>query len=415
MLKETKVARMLDTGPRQPVTRMNAAALVEVVQREGALSRTDIARALRLSAATVSRLAMQLLAAGILREVERGASSGGRRPVLLAHNPGAALLIGIDVGGTKIAGALGDLDGSLLARRTVPTWPDDGTPGGLDALDLVIDALLAEGAALGVPVRGIGIGIPGVTHHDTGVVAWAPGLGWRDLLLAARIRARVGIPTYLENDVNLAVLGEHWHGAGRDIAHAVGVFIGTGIGAGVIIDGRILHGANDAAGEIGYLLLGRDELRHTYPGFGAFEGACAGPGIARRAAEALAAAPSNGGRLTTPRPSAREVVAAALQGDALAARVIDETLDTLALALGALACILNPRRIIIGGAVGLGLAPWHTALRERLVERVPHVPELVPASLGVDAGMMGALALAQDRAGARAAAAEAVRAAGASP
>jgi len=406
---------MPGTGSPQLIARMNAAAVVDVVRRAGAISRVDIAHEQGLSAATVSRLTVQLLEADILREIERGASRGGRRPILLAYNPGAALLIGVDVGGTKIAGALGDLDGTLFARRTVPTWPTDGTAGGLEALLALIAKLVAEGAALGVPVRGIGIGIPGVTRHTDGIVVWAPGLAWRELPLAALVTARFGIPTYLENDVNLAVLGEHWRGAAREVPHVVGVFIGTGIGAGIIIDGQILRGANDAAGEIGYFLLAREDLRRPYPHFGAFEGKAAGPGIARRAAEALAAAPTARSSLTGPTPSAREVVAAAAAGDAIAARVIEETLDSLALALGSIACVLNPHRIIIGGAVGLGLAPWHAALRERLIERVPHIPEIVPAALGVDAGMIGALALAQERAAARAVSAETVPAVGPSP
>lgn len=394
---------------------MNAAAMVDLVRRAGAISRVDIARELGLSAATVSRLTVQLLETDILREIERGASRGGRRPILLAYNPGAALLIGVDVGGTKIAGAIGDLDGTILARRTVPTWPSDGTPGGLDALLDMIGGLYAEGAALGVPVRGIGIGIPGVTRHAAGVVVWAPGLEWRELPLAALVEARFGVPTYLENDVNLAVLGEHWRGAGREVAHVVGVFIGTGIGAGIIIDGQIVRGANDAAGEVGYLLLARDDLRRTYPGFGAFEGKNAGPGIARRAAAALAAGPTERSSLSVPAPSARDVVAAAAAGDIIAGRVIAETVDSLALALGNISCVLNPQRIIIGGAVGLGLAPWHAALQERLVGRVPHVPEIVPAALGVDAGLYGALALALERTGARAVAAETAHTADPSP
>lgn len=394
---------------------MNAAAVVDLVRRRGGVSRVDIAHELRLSAATVSRLTGQLLAAGILREIDRGLSRGGRRPILVAYNPGAALLIGIDIGGTKIAGALGDLDGTIFARHTVATWPTDGAPGGLEALLALLEHLLAEGAALGVPVRGIGLGVPGVTHPAAGVVAWAPGLAWRELALAALVKKRFGIPTYLENDVNLAVLGEHWRGAGRDVDHVVGVFIGTGVGAGIIINGQILRGADDAAGEVGYLLLDRADLRQPYPGFGAFEGKAAGPGIARRAAEALAAAPRGASALRDPAPSAREVVAAAAMGDDLAGAIIEETLDSLTLALGNLACVLNPQRIIIGGAVGLGLTPWHAALRERLIGRIPHVPEIVAAALGADAGLVGAIALAQERAGARAVAEEMIRSGGSSP
>jgi predicted NBD/HSP70 family sugar kinase len=326
----------------------------------------------------------------------RGAAPGRQREAGRAAEEDA-LLLGVDVGATKIAAALGDLDGHLVARRVAPTWPDDGGPGGLDAVTAVIEGLLAARDAHGVPVRGLGVGVAGETRPGDGVVTWAPGLDWRELDLRRTLEERFGIPTFVENDVNLAALGEHWRGAGRGVAHLVGVFIGTGIGAGVLLDGRLLHGAHGAAGEIGYLLLDRAALDREYPGFGAFESLAAGPGIARRAVTALASGDAGSSlRANGPEPSTAQVFAAALAGDALARGVIDETVDYLALALASVACVLDPQRIVLGGSVGLALAPWHGALRERLRGRVPHPPDIVPAALGVDAGLLGAIALAHD-------------------
>lgn len=379
-------------GAPQRLTQLNATAIVELVRQRGASSRAEIAEALQLSPATVTRLTTRLLAAGLIVEQAGGVSRGGRRPVLLAYNPGAASLIGLDVGGTKIAGALSDLDGQIVTSRVVPTWPDDGRPRGLDAVLALIAELRASEATRGAPVRGIGIGVPGVTHHASGVVVWAPGLAWRDLALARIVAECYGIPTFIENDVNLATLGEYWRGAGQGIANLVGLFIGTGVGAGIVLHGQVVHGANEAAGEVGYLLLERAALDRTYPGFGAFELAVAGPGLAARMAARREHSAESKQTL-----DARGLFAAAEAGDPVATEVLAETLDRLALGVGNIACVLNPERIVLGGSVGLAFAPWYEALAARLHDRIPHVPAIVPAALGGNAGLLGAIALARQQ------------------
>lgn len=390
-------ASELETSRASDVTRVNAAAIVELVRRSGAISRAEIARSLALSPATVTRTVGRLLESGAVSERDRGHSSGGRPPVMLSYNPRAAALIGVDVGGTKIAAVISDLDGCFLARRVVATWPEHGGPAGLDAVIAVIDELLALPEVAGAPVRGIAVGVPGVTRHREGVVEWSPGLDWRDLPLAALLRERFKRPVFIENDVNLAALGEAARGAGQGVSSLVGIFIGTGIGAGIVLNGQLYRGANEAAGEVGYLLLERQALGHEYPRFGAFESVAAGPGIARRAARELAGgAPSalarQGAKVATP-----EVLAAAGAGDPVATAVLSETLDYLALAVANVACVLNPRRVILGGAVGLALRPWYGDIVSRLAGRIPHVPEIVASALGVDAGLSGAVTLARDR------------------
>jgi glucokinase len=216
------------------------------------------------------------------------------------------------------------------------------------------------------------------------------------LPLAAQLRRRFGLPTFVENDTNLAALGEYRHGAGRGVDLLVGLFVGTGLGAGIVAEGRLLRGVSEAAGELGYLLPDRAALAREYPGFGALEELVAGPGIARRAAALQARDPGRPSALRAiPAPTARDVTVAAGAGDELAREVVLETLDYLALGLAAVACVLDPRRVVLGGSVGLGLAPWYGDLAARLADRVPRVPELVPSALGPDAALVGALALAE--------------------
>jgi len=310
-------------------------------------------------------------------------------------------VIGVDVGGTKIAGALGDAAGRILARRTLPTWPGNdgqGRPGGLDTLLAVIGQLRDDAAARGLTVGAVGVGVPGIMRHREGVVVLAPNLFWRDYPLGRILGERLGLPVALDNDTNLAALGEARNGAGRGVESFFGLFIGTGVGAGVVIHDRLWHGAHEAAGEIGYALMDPDDLAHTYPDFGALELIIAGPGIAARAVAALvtSALPSSL-RETGTAPDAAAVFRAARAGDALATATMSSVLDALARALAAVTMTLDPHRIVLGGSVGLALAPWYDAILARLADRIPLVPTLVPAALGDDAPLHGALALAREQ------------------
>lgn len=303
-------------------------------------------------------------------------------------------VIAVDMGGTKIAGALADAHGHLFARRAAPTWPTDGSPEGLDALIEMIAALRDEATAGGTPARAVGVSVAGVVQRGTGVVSLAPNLGWYDFPLRDALAARFPLPVALGNDAKLATLGEYHAGAGAGESVLVGIWIGTGVGGGIVLDGRIFHGARDAAGEIAYLLPDRTDLSEKYPDLGALELRIAGPGIARRATELFAMSnPPRANRRHQP-PTAEDVFAAARAGDTLAGAVVDETLDYLALALSNVVTVLNPGSVLLGGSVGLALTPWYPALAARLTGRIPHVPPPIPAALGGDAPLVGAAALA---------------------
>ncbi len=311
---------------------------------------------------------------------------------------GEAVVIVVDMGGTKIAGGLATASGQLSARRTMPTWPTDG-PGGLEALVAMIEGLQHAARRDGMLARGVGVSVAGIVRHDAGVVHLAPNLRWHDFPLRAVLEERLGLPVIVGNDAKLATLGEYGVGAGDAGETLFGLWIGTGVGGGIVVDGRILHGAHDAAGEVAYLLPDRAALRRRYPDLGALELALAGPGIADRAAARLATSPgmgsvlgNGGGRLR-----AADVFAAAQGGDAVADAVLTETLDYLALALANVATVLDPHRIVIGGAVGLALTPWYDAIVGRLAGRIPHVPHIFAATLGEAAPLAGAAASAWER------------------
>jgi glucokinase len=193
------------------------------------------------------------------------------------------VMVGIDLGGTKVFGALSDLNGCILHEKMYDHHKTQAEES-LNLVFRVIDELLNEAMRRDIPVCGIGIGVPGIVIPETGVVSLAPALEWQGFPLLERVKERYSDSIVIENDVNLAALGEFWFGEeNRHLKNLVLIAIGTGIGAGIVLNGNIYSGTHHMAGEIGYLLLDRSHLGQRYPDFGALEQVVSGTGIADRA------------------------------------------------------------------------------------------------------------------------------------
>jgi glucokinase len=305
-------------------------------------------------------------------------------------NARASLIIGVYVGGQTVAGALADLNGVILHRHTLPTLA--GAAGVAQVIE-VIRALVDQAQAMGVPVRGVGVGAPSVVHYPDGVVALAPSLGWRDLPLQHMLQEAIGLPVIVENEVNLIALGEAWRGAGQGIDALVCLSLGAGIGAGIVLNGRLYRGAHHAAGEVGYVIPGERFLGHVYDVYGCLEGLAGYEGIVQRARLRLATA-ANGERtslLAGRTISVDDVLAAARAGDALACAVIDETVDYLTIALANLACVIDPQRVIVSGELAAHGDLFLEPIRRRLMGLLPVLPEVVLSELKLDAPILGAV------------------------
>jgi glucokinase-like ROK family protein len=385
----------------EAVKLQNRAAILKIIRERVAISRVEIARSLCLNPSTVSRLVDELMALGLVVEgTERGRSTnrGGRRPISLEFNPGAGYLIGVDLGGTNMVGGMANLDGEILARRNMPSRSALGK-GGEKSLQRLVELTRELIHACPDPGRiwGVGIGAPAVTLSEEGVVTWAPAFGWRNLQLKKIMEQALNLPVFVENDVNLAALGEHWCGAGQDIDDLVAIFIGTGIGAGIILGGEVYRGAGHAAGEVGYMVVDTHSLGQRYDQFGCLETLTSGSGIAARAKKRIEAEKETpllalaGG---DPQNITAELVfAAAREGDAGAQAVVDETVQYLSLAVANVACLLNPEVVIIGGGVARSADMLLDGIRHMLDGVVPAVPRLVASALGKDAVIQGAFAM----------------------
>ncbi len=369
---------------------INRSQVLDLLRQGGALSRSQIARRLNMSNPTSLRIVEELCAMGLVREA--GASRDarpGRPRTLLEFDGDNHLVIGMDLGGTKLLGALLNLSGELLQEISLPSSLYNPQENYQLTCEL-IERLLAFPRPTGQRLLGIGIGAPGITLAESGVVTWAPSLGWRDFPLKSLLSARFGVPAFVENDVNLAALGELGFGAGKGKKNLVCIAVGTGIGSGVIIDGVLYRGAHQAAGEVGYLPPGVEHLGRRYEGFGALESLASGTGIAERAWRYLE---EHGMAEAYPQITTEEVFQLARSGVSWAQALVDETVDYLALAVASIACVLDPEVVILGGGVGRSADLLVEPILKRLNGVIPYVPELVASPLEKRAALLGAVTL----------------------
>jgi glucokinase len=365
---------------------INRSAILEIIRKESPIARSTIAEHLKTSLPTIMRIVDDLIEEGLVRPQGSTEWSGGRRRPLLEFNAGGFVVLGVDMGGTKMYGAISDLGGNILEDIHLTRH---GTLGedSYDTLTTLLDTLMASPKLDGRRVRGIGIGTPGVTYHKTGVVKWSYQLGWQDFPLKARLSEKYHFPIIVDNDLNLAALGELWFGAGQNVQNMVLIAIGTGIGAGIIIDGALHRGATEGAGEIGYIVPGRDFLGKDYTSFGALESVASGTGISERAKLVKNINPNNH---TDPLLS-EDVFSAARRREKWAWKIIDETVDYLAIAIANLTVTLDPELIVLGGGVTRSADLLVEPIQERIKGLIPYQPKIVVSALGLQAGVMGAV------------------------
>lgn len=366
---------------------INRSAILEIIRRESPISRSTIANRLDVSLPTVMRIVDDLISEGFVRLHGGTEWSGGRRRPLLEFNAESHIVLGIDMGGTKVYGALSDLGGSVVDEKNIPQRSKTSEDS-FALLTTLIDDLLTSPKLDGRNVHGIGVGAPGITHHQDGIVKWASTLHWKDFPLKARLSERYPLPITVDNDVNLAAMGELWFGAGQNVQNMVMIAIGTGIGAGIIIDGALYRGASEASGEIGNMLPGNEFLGRNFEDFGALESVASGTGIAERARTILHGTRPQADLVEL---TAEDVFEAARRDQEWAKVIINDTVDYLAIAIANLTVTFDPELIILGGGVSRSANMLVEPILQRMRGTIPTLPKLVVSSLGLKAGVMGAI------------------------
>lgn len=319
------------------------------------------------------------------------------------------LWAGVDIGGTKTAVVVSSNPPEILKRAEFPTRPSLGPEPAIAQIKTALRDMLADQGSGPESLLGIGVSCGSPLDADRGIIQSPPNLPtWVDIPIVQILADEFSCPVHLENDANAGALAEHRFGAGQGVHDMVFLTMGTGFGAGIIVDGRLFRGASGMAGEIGHVRL-TPEGPVGYHKAGSVEGWVSGGGLAQVAENLLSAARSNGEEsllLQLPpahRVTAKDVGLAAQQGDAVARRILNLCSEKLGFALAILVDILNPERLVIGGlAMRLGdllLGPARRALAQEALPQALAVCEIVPAALGERIGDVAALCVAMDAAG----------------
>jgi predicted NBD/HSP70 family sugar kinase len=395
------------TGTPSLLRAINERTILRFLRTQGAASRAQVARVSGLSKPTVSLALATLLRAGLVREV--GRSSGGKGPGALLYElePNAGCVVGIDVGRVWVRAAIADITGGIIARRDERTRARSASALIAGIGELAHD-LAGQAGVRWDQVTHATVGSPGVVDRASGTVALAPNLpGWGRRGLVEAVQHELGTGVTIENDVNLAALGEQTDGLGRGVQNFVFLWIGTGVGLGLVLNGRLHRGAHGYAGEIAYLPLGvTDPHDPSTRRHGPLEDAVAAAGIVRTARSLGMAPPLN----------PKNVFAQARRGDPVAMQVVELTAARLALVIATVAPLVDPELVILGGGIGRNEDLLVDRIGRELRAISPFRPRLAQSALGEDAVLRGAvgaaLAMAQERVFARTANHETKRATG---
>lgn len=370
---------------------VNKANVLHLIKDSGPMSRADVAKMLNMSRSTISTIVEVLLREGRVREGRTGESTsvGGRRPVLLNYVSKARFALGIDIGASKTIAMVTDLDGNVVHHDKFPSHVKGISP--MVHVQAESERVLRES---GVPLQaviGTAIGFPGITAAEDGIVIDAPGVQLHNFRAAEFFHKLPG-PIWIDNDVNMGVIGERWKGAAVGHDNVILVAIGTGIGAGFILGGRIFRGAQGFAGEIGHLHIDptHQGQKLSLSDYGPLEQVASGKGIEDLAQWSLADHPNSmlsGGELAADR-----IFAAAAAGDELAGNVIAQAVSFLSFSIANMVTMLNPDVVILGGGVSRVGAPLLERIRAGVSRLSPLTCEVIPAGLGEYAAAFGSAA-----------------------
>jgi predicted NBD/HSP70 family sugar kinase len=369
----------------------NRERVLAVLRERGRISHTDIAHATGLSRTTVHTIVAELKDSGLVQEVETAVPDvrGGRPAAQLIVRDSSLAVVGIDFGHSHVQVAVADLAHNVLAERRCDMDVNHNAVPALDAAARMVGDVLGEAGIEPKRVIAAGIGIPGPVDRARGTVGSATILpGWTGLRIEHEMQERLRMLVEIENDANLGALAELTWGAGRECSNFAYVKAATGIGAGLVIDGRLLRGASGTAGEIGHTTLDESGALCYCGNRGCLETVASGPAIIELV-----------GRLNGEVPTLSEIVELAVAGDLRCRRAISDAGHEIGVAIAGLCNLINPERVIVGGLLSrtgdVLLNPMRESIRRHAVQAAAESVEVFAAVFVERAELLGTLALAQ--------------------
>ena len=361
------------------IRNINAGLVLRAIEKNGFISRADIGKLIGLTPPTISAIIKDLIERDIVREIGKGDSSGGKKPILIKINSKAGYVIAIDLGGENgIRMALMDLSYNIVREKYGENIELFRNRKLKDALENLLKLFLQEINISREKILSICIGVPGIIDFKLKKITAAPHLN-REISLEDLSLKEFGIPVTFENDVNLMALGEKSKGIAKKINNFVFVGERTGIGAGIIINRRLYKGANSAAGEIGYLFIHPKYIPKNSQDYGCLEKLASYKVIVEKARKKM------GKNIKV-----MEIFKMAAEGDSVALDIVQETLKYLAYGIGNISCVLDPELVIIGG--GISILPPHflKEIKNNIQTIIPFVPRIEFSQLGEDGVLIGA-------------------------
>jgi predicted NBD/HSP70 family sugar kinase len=358
---------------------MNERAVLEAIRAAAPISRAQISRRAGISKPTVSLALQALVDAGIVREASVDPAGPRYGATFFEPVPDAALVLGLDLGARFLRGAICDLTGELRARHDVELPAHDAAVA-VEAIGDLRDALAAAAGVNGSRLDGAVVGVPGAVDAVTQRVRVTSMRGLEETDFAGALRRRLGLPVTLENDINLAALGERWRGVARGVDDFAFMSVGTGLGAGIVLRGELLRGRRGAAGELDF----------AHVGLNADADPCA-DAVSAFAAR-LAATASDGSALVPPY-DVRAIFAGARGGDPLARTTVAEVARRIALHIVPVAAVADVELVVLGGGIGANGDLLLEPVRTLLDGWVPFPPRVETSSLGDAAVLTGALSV----------------------
>ena len=377
----------MERGTFQLMKSVNRTLILNKIRENAPISRAQIAKETKLTPPTVSSIVKELIEQDLVQESTLGESQGGRKPTLLLVNKNGYYVVGVDAGPTTVVCVLSNLAGEVCKRIVLPITPNQTNASFLSLIKEGITQVLQQ-ASYREKVLGIGVAMHGVVDVTTGTSVFAPVLQLKDIPLQEELENTFGLEVRMENDARAMALGEAWFGEYEPKTNMLTLNLGSGVGAGVLIEGKLYEGAFGLAGEVGHMTIALDGEQCECGNLGCLQAYASAPAITRRANEQM---PSMS--ITT----SEEVYQLAEQNHERSIQLLEETGDKIGIGLANLVHVINPALIIIGGGVAKAEkyihAPMARALAERGLTEAAKSTPITFSEIGDDATILGAVAL----------------------